>query len=252
MPPEMKPCCTAMVFMPMANRKQPVVISAISRSAFVVSLRARVAACGGFVLEAAGSTSVLEGFVILLPWGNEHGRKKALHFTRMSVITFFAIKIKDIIDPKSTMSRCYKVFEPISAFLVVPIFSFANSGVAISLGTLQGAIAQPVFWGIVIGLFVGKPLGIFGFSWVAVKAGLAQLHKKLNWNYLLACSIITGIGFKLALVLARLAFAEQAPQYVAHSKMAIIIMGITMAIIGQTYLFRFKELPKEDSVAGMM
>jgi len=154
-----------------------------------------------------------------------------------------------LIDPNSTMSRCYHLFEPISAILVVPIFSFANSGVEMSGAAISAALSSPIAWGIAAGLLIGKPLGIFSFSLLAVKTKLATLHRSLNWNYLFAVSIVTGIGFKLAMVLARLAFGV-ASENLYHARMSIILCGVLMAIIGQIYLFRLPELDPSESVAG--
>lgn len=99
-------------------------------------------------------------------------------------------------------------FHGFSAFVVVPIFAFANSGITFSSAAIKAAFTSPIAWGIVAGLAVGKPLGIFLASKAAVAAQIAELPPKTSNSALVAVGSTAGIGFTVAIFIATLAFSE--------------------------------------------
>jgi NhaA family Na+:H+ antiporter len=116
----------------------------------------------------------------------------------------------------------------------LPLFAFVNAGVnvtEISLTQMSGSV--PV--GIMLGLFVGKQLGVFGFSFIAIKLKLAELPEGSNWLQLYGVSVLTGIGFTMSLFVASLAFVDdQVFQYT--DKLAILIGSFASGLLGYVLL----------------
>ncbi|HEU5086216.1 MAG TPA: Na+/H+ antiporter NhaA, partial [Roseiflexaceae bacterium] len=93
------------------------------------------------------------------------------------------------------------------ALLIMPVFAFANAGVALQATSLGGE-SLPLMVGIVLGLVLGKPIGLLGASWLAVRAGLADLPQGVSWRQMAGVGVLAGIGFTMSLFIAALAFAQ--------------------------------------------
>lgn len=130
-------------------------------------------------------------------------------------------------------------FHPISTFIVVPLFAFANTGIVISADSIRGASQSAVAWGIFFGLVVGKPLGVLFSSFVAKKAKIAELPEGVNAPSLLATGSAAGIGFTVAIFIAKLAFKD--PQMQDNAVLAVIVASVVSALISIT---QFKVLSK--------
>lgn len=115
------------------------------------------------------------------------------------------------------------------AYLIMPLFAFANAGVPISAQGLQGD-SMLVISGVVAGLVVGKPLGVLLFSWVAVRLGVAALPTGVTWKHLLLLGVVAGIGFTMALFIAQLAFANA--NLLEAAKLGILIASGVAGISG--------------------
>ena len=121
----------------------------------------------------------------------------------------------------------------LSAFVVMPLFAFANAGVQIG-----GPLAHPgIALGVMAGLVIGKPLGILGASFLAVKSGLAKLPDAVNWGSLLGAACLAGIGFTMSLFIAMLAFDET--PLINTAKIAILgaslVAGVTATVVLNTF-----------------
>ncbi len=127
-------------------------------------------------------------------------------------------------------------FHSYSSFLVIPIFAFANSGVKLTGAALDSALKSPIAWGIILGLAIGKPAGIFLISKLAALTKLAQLPEH-NSRTLIATGSTAGIGFTVAIFIAKLAFSDAAIQDLAVT--AVIVGSIISAMIS-VLLFRFQ------------
>nr|WP_236517935.1 Na+/H+ antiporter NhaA [Sandaracinus amylolyticus] len=114
------------------------------------------------------------------------------------------------------------------AFLVMPLFAFANAGVSIGATEIAGDAAW-MAWGIVIGLVAGKTIGIAGGSWLAVRIGLAALPRGVSWRGVLTVAMVGGIGFTMSLFVAELAFDDA---LLEGAKLAILVGSITAAALG--------------------
>lgn len=125
---------------------------------------------------------------------------------------------------------------PWVAFLILPIFAFANAGVQVIGAT--GDLIIPVVIGVMIGLFVGKQIGIFGACWLAVKSGLAKLPEGVTWGQLYGASILCGIGFTMSLFIGSLAFETADPIYLDSVKVGVLAGSILSAILGGIVISR--------------
>ena len=117
------------------------------------------------------------------------------------------------------------------AFVVLPIFAFANAGIALSGLTLED-LTHPIPMGIALGLIVGKPIGIAGFCWVALKLKWVQLPESMNKSMLLGTSFLCGIGFTMSLFIGSLAFEETGANLLIDERLGILIGSVVSGILG--------------------
>ena len=141
------------------------------------------------------------------------------------------------------LERMEHALHPWVAFLVIPIFGFANAGVTL-IGLEPSALLEPLPLGIALGLLVGKQIGIFGFAWLAVKAGLAKLPEEVNWRQIHALSLLAAIGFTMSLFIGNLAFAD--PALVDAVKLGVL-SGSTVAALAGYFLLR-SALPRRPAL----
>lgn len=128
------------------------------------------------------------------------------------------------------------------AFFILPLFAFVNAGVNITQISFS-QMTGPVPIGIMLGLFVGKQLGVFGFSWLAIKFKFAKLPTDSNWLQLYGVSVLTGIGFTMSLFITSLAF-EDVSVFEYTDKLAILIGSFMSGIIGYLILKSIKNTAK--------
>jgi NhaA family Na+:H+ antiporter len=124
-------------------------------------------------------------------------------------------------------------------FGVMPIFALANAGVTLDLEALAASLSHEVTLGIALGLLVGKPLGILSFSWLAVRLGVCDLPRDVEWRQILGAGILGGIGFTMSLFITHLAFVD--PLLVANAKVGIFAASLLAGIGGYLLLARFKR-----------
>jgi NhaA family Na+:H+ antiporter len=118
---------------------------------------------------------------------------------------------------------------PLSAGVCVPIFAFFAAGVPIGgLAGLQAALAEPVAIGIILGLVVGKPVGILATTWLVTRLTRAELDDELRWADLVGMSIVAGIGFTVSLLVADLTFGIGTP-FDDHAKLAVLVASALAA-----------------------
>ena len=120
------------------------------------------------------------------------------------------------------------------AFLVLPIFGFANADVSWT-GITHGELADPVPLGIAADLLLGKPIGVLGFSWAAARVGFEQLPSEVNWLHMLGLSFVCGIGFTMSLFIGTLGFAESLA-LAEQAKMGVLVVSALSGIIGVALL----------------
>lgn len=126
-------------------------------------------------------------------------------------------------------------FHPISTFFVVPLFAFANTGVVITLDSIEGAAQSKIAWGIFFGLVIGKPLGVLLAAIAAKKAKIAEIPEGVGNASLLATGSAAGIGFTVAIFIADLAFSD--PQIQDIAVLAVIVASVVSAALS-TAIFK--------------
>lgn len=133
---------------------------------------------------------------------------------------------------------------PWSSFVIVPIFALANAGIEISTTSISDALSSRVAWGIVAGLFIGKPLGVLIATKIATRSGIAHMPKGAGGLTLWGIGHAAGIGFTVALFVSELAFEDEVLR--ADAKMAILFASVASAVIAVVVLARSpKALPDE-------
>lgn len=150
-------------------------------------------------------------------------------------------RVEDIEDGSvSVIEWLEHKFHPISTFLVVPIFAFANTGVVVTSQSIKGASQSLIAWGIFFGLVIGKPLGILLASLAANRARIADLPEGASNSSLLATGSAAGIGFTVAIFIANLAFDDAQTQDIAV--LAVIVASVVSALLSITL---FKTIAKK-------
>ncbi len=140
--------------------------------------------------------------------------------------------------------RMEHALHPWVAFMIIPIFGFANAGVSLT-GISPADLAAPLPLGIALGLLIGKQIGIFGFAFVAVKAGIAKLPEDVNWRQIHGLSLLAAIGFTMSLFIGNLAFAD--PAQVDAVKLGVLSGSLVSALAG-FFLLKI-SLPEEPAQA---
>ena len=134
------------------------------------------------------------------------------------------------IHAQSPLERMEHALHGWVAFGVMPVFALANAGVAISGEAMSSMLASMVFWGIFLGLLIGKPLGIISLTWLAVRARIADLPAGITWRHVIGAGALAGIGFTMALFIANLAFDNAATLEIA--KLAILAASLVSGLVG--------------------
>ena len=142
----------------------------------------------------------------IIMWYFTHG--SGIHSTISGVLLAIAIPHKNKESEKSLLLTLEHKLSPYVAFGIMPLFAFANAGVSLEKVTVS-SLFNPIPLGILCGLFFGKQIGVFIFSYISIKLKLAEMPTNSNWVKLYAVGILTGIGFTMSLFVGNLAFVEQ-------------------------------------------
>jgi NhaA family Na+:H+ antiporter len=153
-----------------------------------------------------------------------------IHSTISGVLLASAIPHKSGEKDFSLLLKLEHILSPYVAFGIMPLFAFANAGVMLT-GFSIAKILEPVPLGIVCGLFFGKQIGVFAFSYVSIKIKLAEMPKNSNWVKFYAVGILTGIGFTMSLFVGNLAFVEH-PEYLDGVKVGVLVGSFLSALVG--------------------
>lgn len=168
--------------------------------------------------------------------------KSGVHATLAGVLIAFCIPMRDDKGGSPLQSLEHNLHGPV-AFAILPIFAFANAGLAMS-GTSFSDLLHPVTLGITSGLLLGKPIGIMFFVGLAVALKLVTLPKEINWWQLLGVSAACGIGFTMSLFIAGLAFEHGSGDYFQGDRLGILLGSILSALLA--YVVLHFSLPKDS------
>ncbi len=197
--------------------------------------------------------------------------QSGVHATIAGVLLAFSIPVKSSVDKASFLSRCRRVLDrfeqadpnsteahaaihtlesqcekvdtplhriehslqPWVSFLIMPVFAFSNAGVHV-LGKIEAAVQNPVTLGVMLGLLLGKPLGIMGFAWLAYKTKLGAPPAGVEWRQIFGASWLCGIGFTMSLFIAGLAL--ESDQIIDMAKIGTLAASLTAGVVGSLVL----------------
>lgn len=172
--------------------------------------------------------------------------KSGVHATIAGVLLAFAIPFSAKQDDEQSPSHRLEHFlhKPV-AFIILPIFALANTGIIISSGWTQD-LSSPNSLGILAGLVLGKPFGITLLCLLAVTVGICKLPLDLRWRHVVGAGLLGGIGFTMSIFITNLAFLGE-PEVINASKMAILLASLTAGIIGFVWLKIFGKPVATDT-----
>ncbi|CAK9887912.1 MULTISPECIES: Na+/H+ antiporter NhaA [Pseudomonas] len=157
--------------------------------------------------------------------------KSGVHATLAGVTLALCIPLRTKNAEPSPLLTLEHALHPWVAYGILPLFAFANAGVSLTGVSLE-SFTHHVPMGIAVGLLLGKTLGVFGFAWLMIKAGMAALPAGANWGQVLGVAILCGIGFTMSLFVGSLAFVPGSSEYAGMDRMGILTGSILAALIG--------------------
>ena len=160
--------------------------------------------------------------------------QSGVHATIAGVLLATTIPHRQKTKDFSLLIKIEHAISPYVAFLIMPLFAFANAGVSLN-GLTFSSLLLPVPLGILLGLFVGKQVGVMFFSYISIKLKLAQMPNNSTWLGLYGVSILTGIGFTMSLFVGNLAFANNI-QYIDGVKIGVLSGSLLSTIFGYIIL----------------
>ena len=162
--------------------------------------------------------------------------KSGVHATLAGFAVALFVPLRTLNESGNPMlNQMEHSLQPWVAFLILPIFAFSNAGVDLSGLSLE-YLAHPITLGIIIGLFIGKQLGIFLACWLFIKSGLAKLPKDTSWAQLYGVCVLCGIGFTMSLFIGSLAFEESDAALISTMKIGVLIGSLLSAIVGSVLI----------------
>lgn len=161
--------------------------------------------------------------------------KSGVHATFAGVIIAFAIPLRQRGTPISPLRVLEEVLHPWVVFGILPLFAFANAGVPLT-GYTYKELFNPLMFGVAGGLFIGKQIGIFGSTWLAVKSGWIKLPEKATWLDIYGIALICGVGFTMSLFIGTLAFPQVGTSHAALVRLGVLIGSMTSGILGYLVL----------------
>ncbi len=177
--------------------------------------------------------------------------KSGVHATIAGVLLAFAIPFSHKEDDEASPSHRLEHFlhKPV-AFIILPIFALANTGIVLGGGAVQSLSANNSL-GIMSGLLIGKPIGITLLSFTAVSIGVCRLPLDLNWKHIFGAGLLGGIGFTMSIFITNLAFAGDV-ELITASKMAILLASLTAGTVGFLWLKLLGKPVQDDDDIDVM
>ncbi len=172
--------------------------------------------------------------LVLLGWYFMH--ESGVHATIAGVVFGFLTRVRtDPGEAKSPADRLSHRIHPISAGLCVPLFAFFSAGVDVRSVGFSEALSSPVAIGIIVGLVIGKPVGVFGLAWITARFTRASLSPDIAWRDIAAIGLLAGIGFTVALLITELAY-ETDVNLLDSAKIAVLTASVLAALLASIAL----------------
>ncbi|MCY9848047.1 Na+/H+ antiporter NhaA [Pectobacterium jejuense] len=169
--------------------------------------------------------------------------KCGVHATLAGVIVGFFIPLRTSNGESSPATTLEHGLQTWVAFLIIPLFAFANAGIVLQ-GIVLEKLFSPLSLGIAAGLLIGKPLGITLFSWLTIRLGYARLPAGVHFSQIVAVSVLCGIGFTMSIFITLLAFSGDDAELITYAKLGILLASGLAALLG--YLALRGVLPTLD------
>lgn len=167
--------------------------------------------------------------------------KSGVHATLAGIVLAMFIPLRgNREDEKPLLVRLENDLHATVAFVILPVFAFANAGISLE-GLKLTDLTASVPMGIALGLIVGKQLGIFTTVWLAVKSGIASLPENVGWIHIYGLSVLCGIGFTMSLFISSLAFEQSGGDYEMNERLGIIVGSLVSAVLGYLILRVFSK-----------
>ena len=148
----------------------------------------------------------------------------------------------------SPLARLEHMLHPWTSFIVLPLFALANAGVRLVGSDLGASLADPVTLGIILGLVVGKPLGVVIAAALTIKLGLARLPRACGWLEMIGVGLLAGVGFTVAIFIAGLAFED--PAMTNAAKLGILLASAIAGIVGAAFLALRDASQNSEEISG--
>ena len=162
--------------------------------------------------------------------------KSGVHATLAGVILAFFIPLRAKEGKgEPPLHKLEHDLHPTVAYIILPLFAFANTGISLK-GLSLNALLNPIPLGIAAGLFFGKQIGVFGFSWLAIKLRLAKLPEQANWLGLYGVAAMCGIGFTMSLFISSLAFEHLGEALAVNDRLGILVGSLLAGVSGYLVL----------------
>lgn len=159
--------------------------------------------------------------------------KSGIHATLAGVLLAFFIPSVPGKYGHNLLHRLEETLHPWVAYGILPLFAFANAGVSFE-GMTLGVLWEPIPLGIILGLVLGKSIGVLGFSWLTIKLGIALLPDKSNWTMVYGVAILCGVGFTMSLFIGSLAFTEA--ESINQVRLGVLLGSLISALGGYLVL----------------
>lgn len=239
-PPELK---TFLLALAVVDDLAAIMIIAVffksSLSFYALSI-AGMALAGLVILNRSGVTKGAPYIILgLILWASV--LKSGVHATLAVVALGFAIPLAPCKDGRSLLQDYEHALHPWVAFLIMPVFAFANAGVPL-FGFTWADLWQPLPLCIAAGLFIGKQIGVFGVAVVAVKLGLAIKPESITYQKMYGASLLAGIGFTMSLFIGGLAFEDVEHQNLV--RFGVLVGSLMSGVLGALVLYYSRENAK--------
>jgi len=162
--------------------------------------------------------------------------KSGVHATLAGVVIALFIPFRRLPGESETqLEKLEHDLHPAVAFGILPLFAFANTGISFD-GLTADAFLHPVPLGIALGLFIGNQVGVFGFSWLAIKLRLARMPVGVSMLQIYGAALLCGIGFTMSLFIGSLAFEQGGPDYAIDDRLGILVGSLFSGVAGYLVL----------------
>jgi Na+:H+ antiporter, NhaA family len=172
--------------------------------------------------------------------------KSGVHATLAGVVIAFCIPLKVKPGEESPSRYLEHSLHPWSTFMILPLFAFANAGLSLA-GMSLASLAEPAALGVMLGLLLGKPIGVLLFSYAAVKLKWASLPQGVNWQQISAIAVLCGVGFTMSIFISSLAFEHSAVDVGNYARLGTLVGSMLSASIAYFWLTKVLNNDKGET-----